>query len=198
VEVVPTERQAGERALLALQVTSRSPMGAVALESGGLLIDHGWLRLLGAGSARMTGSLLTWNGLAGPGPEPPLAGALLVAHDALGGFFALNGDPASGRAGKLSYFPPDALRWEDLDLGYSDFLAWSTTDRLGQFYASLRWPGWERDTAALSPDQGFSVYPFLWAEGPPIEERSRRAVPMTELWGLHHDLARQMHAGGNA
>jgi Protein of unknown function DUF2625 len=31
--------------LVDLQVTTRSPMGAIAYETGGVLIDHGWLRL---------------------------------------------------------------------------------------------------------------------------------------------------------
>jgi hypothetical protein len=35
VEVLEVERAAGERALVALQVTSRSPMGAIALETVG-------------------------------------------------------------------------------------------------------------------------------------------------------------------
>ena len=30
-----------------LQVTARSMMGALALSSGGMLVDHGWVRLLG-------------------------------------------------------------------------------------------------------------------------------------------------------
>src|SRR5947208_16506614 len=48
VEELRVERADGERALVALQVTSRSPMGAIALETGGLLVDHGWIRVLGA------------------------------------------------------------------------------------------------------------------------------------------------------
>ena len=43
VEELKVERSAGERALLALQVTSRSPMGAIALETGGLAPRSGTL-----------------------------------------------------------------------------------------------------------------------------------------------------------
>src|SRR3954466_5413961 len=35
--------------LEAAQVSLRSPMGAIVYHTGGLLIDHGWLRILGGG-----------------------------------------------------------------------------------------------------------------------------------------------------
>src|SRR5438105_2276535 len=61
VEVLPpSEPQRGE-ALVQLQVTTRSPMGAVVYETGGLLIDDGWLRLLGSGHERLPRSLPAWN-----------------------------------------------------------------------------------------------------------------------------------------
>jgi hypothetical protein len=47
VEVLPVERARAEDVLVALQVTTRSPMGALALETGGLLVGGGWLRILG-------------------------------------------------------------------------------------------------------------------------------------------------------
>jgi len=128
------------------------------------------------------------------GVEPPIQGALLVAHDAVGGFFAINGDTASGRAGTVFYFAPDTLEWEDLDMGHAALVHWAMTGDLDEFYVELRWPGWERDVAGLAPDRGFSVYPPLISQGPPIGERTRRAVPMTELWGWHNDLARQLGA----
>jgi hypothetical protein len=192
VEVLPVERERGEQALLALQVTSRSALGALALECGGILVDHGWLRLLGAGSARMVGSLLSWNGLEGAGVDPPIQQAMLVAHDAAGGFFAINGDASSGRAGTVVYFAPDTLEWDDLDMGHSALVHWAMTGDLDEFYAELRWPGWQDDVAGLAPDRGFSVYPPLWAQGPPIGERTRGEAPMTELWGFHNELASQL------
>ena len=39
VEILSTERERAEGALVAMQVTTRSPLGALALETGGLLID---------------------------------------------------------------------------------------------------------------------------------------------------------------
>jgi hypothetical protein len=57
----------------------------------------------------------------------------------------------------------------------------------------MRWPGWEKDVFTLNDDQGISIFPFLCTEkGLPVAERSRRAVPMIELWNLHLDLAQQL------
>jgi hypothetical protein len=63
VVVLPSERARAEDALVALQVTTRSPMGALALETGGLAVDGGWLRILGGGGPLMRGDLASWNGL---------------------------------------------------------------------------------------------------------------------------------------
>src|SRR5512133_3516948 len=63
VRVLPTDRERGEEALQLLQVATRSPLGAVALETGGLLVDHRWIRILGAGGETMRSSLASWNGL---------------------------------------------------------------------------------------------------------------------------------------
>src|SRR5262249_12270888 len=49
VEVLPADAAAGDAALYATQVTTRSPMGAIAHEAAGIFIDNGWLRVLGAG-----------------------------------------------------------------------------------------------------------------------------------------------------
>jgi hypothetical protein len=192
VEVLPADRARAKRALLALQVTSRSILGALALGCAGVLVDHGWLRLLGCGSDRMTGSLLSWNGLDGPAPESALQGALLVAHDAVGGFFAINGDAAPDRRGMVSYFAPDSLTWENLGVGHADFVNWALTGDLDNFYETVRWAGWEDEVRKLSPDRGFSIDPCLWAKGPPLEERSRRDVPMEELWGLNNEMASRL------
>ena len=49
----------------------------------------------------------------------------------------------------------------------------------------MRWPGWQDEVASLDTSRGISIYSFLFAEGEPIEQRSRRAVPIEELWILH-------------
>ena len=57
VEVLPVDRANRDSALLAIQVTTRSPMGAIVYETGGLLIDHGWVRILVSGHSGLRRSL---------------------------------------------------------------------------------------------------------------------------------------------
>ena len=176
VEVLGADRMRGEEVLLGLQVTTRSPMGAIALETGGILIDHGWLRFLGSGHERMQGNLLSWNSDGDIPENPRIKGTLIVAHDAVGGFFALNGGAFPGKPGTAFYFAPDTLQWETTNKSYSDLLVWALSGNLALFYENMRWPGWENDIALLSGDQGISIYPFLSVkEGGPVAQRSRRS-----------------------
>lgn len=64
--------------LIGLQVTTRSPMGAIAYETGGILVDHGWLRFLGSGHPRLQRDIVGWN-------ANRSVGYLLVADDVIGG-----------------------------------------------------------------------------------------------------------------
>jgi hypothetical protein len=191
VEILPTSRARGEAVLLALQVTTRSPMGALALETGGLVIDH-WLRVLGGGGPRMDGDLARWNGLGDRPILPPHRGMLFVGHDVIGGFFAVDGGALGESEGEVCYFAPDSLDWEGLDHGYSEWLDAMLGETINDLNAENRWTGWEREAAATYPDMGLSIYPPLWtAESRPIEKTSRKAVPMEELWRLQQDYQRQ-------
>lgn len=190
-QIVPCVRRDGEAALVAAQVTTRSPMGAIAYHSAGLLVDHGWLRLLGAGGHRIGGGLVDWNASLGGQPlDPPLSDALVVAYDALGGFFAINGGHWEAPPGSIHYLAPDTWTWENLNLGYSAMLAWALSDQLERFYEGMRWPGWEREIEMLGPDESMTVYPFLGFQETPVGDRRRRPAPARELWTLVHKLAR--------
>jgi hypothetical protein len=67
VELLPVEAPVGEATLLALQISGRASIGAIALRSAGIVVDRGWLRTLGAGGGRIGGGLREWNGLDGLG-----------------------------------------------------------------------------------------------------------------------------------
>jgi hypothetical protein len=193
IEILEANRARAEKVLLSLQVTTHSPLGAVAFETGGILIDRGWLRFLGSGHERMRGNLLSWNTAGTIRESYLLKNALVVAHDAVGGFFALNGGAFPGKPGIAFYFAPDTLTWQNTNLSYSQLLNWAMVGNLEIFYKNIRWPGWEQELSALSGDQGISIYPFLWANREiPVEQRSRRVVPLDELWRLQADLAQQL------
>ncbi len=142
VDVLPTSQANAEAALLQTQVTTRSPMGAIVYETGGILIDDGWIRILGSGTARLPRSLMAWNkgkSFRQDGEQPSF---LLIADDVLGGFFALNAGGISEKdLGKVFYLSPDNLQWESTQLGYSDFLQFCFSADLEGFYEGLRWKG---------------------------------------------------------
>jgi hypothetical protein len=189
VEVLPVDPRVGETALHATQVTTRSPMGAIVYQTAGLLLQSGWLRVLGAGGhPRFKRSLPDWN-------EGRSNGSYLIADDLVGGSFALNGGALGEDRGNVYYYAPDSLRWEPCSFGYSDFLVWAMSPKLNQFYDSLRWPGWQSEVSQLTADQSISFYPFLFTQGPPLKDRSRRAVPVAEQYWLQFDIQRQLDQG---
>ncbi len=202
VQVLPADRDEGRRCLLQMQVTARSVLGALVLNTGGLLLDDGWVRVFGGGSAADGNlpSLGQVNGLPmafDPAWRP--ASGLVVAHDAVGGVFALNGhDPAAegrpGAPGQMTYFAPDTLAWVALEVGHSVWVSWLLSGRLETFYQGLRWPGWREEALALAPSQGIAVHPFLWSKEAraDLAATSRQAVPMREVLGVAADFARQL------
>jgi hypothetical protein len=99
VELLPPS-PARDDALLQTQVTTRSPLGTIVYETGGILIDLGWLRVLGSGHDRLTRTLPGWN-------EGRCDGFYLVAGDAVGGFFAINGGALGPAFKDIYYFAPD-------------------------------------------------------------------------------------------
>jgi len=186
VEVLPAERATGDAALYATQVTTRSPMGAIVSHTAGLFLDSGWLRILGAGgNSRFRRSLPEWN-------EGRSNGYYLVADDAVGGFFAINGGALGGDKRNVYYYAPDALCWEPCNFGYSQFVVWAMTLNLREFYESLRWEGWQSEVRQLTGDQAISFYPFLFTKGPPLKDRSRRPVPVAEQYALQLEIQRQL------
>jgi uncharacterized protein DUF2625 len=187
VEVLPPAGPDRSEALLATQVTTRSPMGAVVYETGGLLIDHGWIRVLGSGHPRLPRSLPRWNEGRTVRENGEQLGFFLIADDVLGGFFTLNGGRFDGEMGRVWYPAPDTLEWEPMELTYSEFLIWCFSGDLARFYEGRRWPGWEEEIGRLSGDLGIGIYPPLWAEGPLVGERHRGTVPVAEMYRLHVD-----------
>lgn len=187
VQILPKTPLRADSALLAAQVTTRSPMGAIIYETGGLLVDNGWLRILGSGSPGMNRDLMGWN-------EGKQRGFLLVADDVLGGFYAINaGAFGSESMGNIFYFAPDNLRWEATNKTYSEFLLFCFSGDLANYYKNLRWKGWEQEVSALTGNQGLTCYPFLFTkEGKNLAKDKRSAVPIAELWIFGQNIQLQL------
>lgn len=179
-------------ALHRLQVTAGSVLGALALNTGGIIADHGWFRLLGGGSEHLP-DLASANGLGGPaeGATPP--SFLVVGYDALGGRFAIDGGGLGVDLGEVCYFGPDSLTWGGLGGGHADFVTGVLSGSLTNAFASLRWPGWQEEVSVLLPDQGLALYPPPFTQqGANIGAVSRFAVPLSELLYFYDHAAAQM------
>ncbi len=192
VVVLPVDRKDGEECLYRLQVTTRSALGALALNCGGIVVGHGWLRLLGGGYSSLP-DLASANGLGAPtdsGVPPPY---LEVARDVLGGRFAINGGALPGVVGGVCYLAPDTLGWEPLGTGHGDFVAWAFGAGVERFYDEFRWTGWESEVEPMALDQGLSIYPPLFSqEARDLASTSRRPVPWSELVGFYDQARRDL------
>lgn len=241
---LPTPKR-GEESLLALQVTTRSAMGAITYNCSKLKLYGGWLTIIGAGcgGGSASYSIGEWSAFCAMQLGIP-PGLVLVAYDCVGGFFFLNGGalPAHIPVGQICYLPPDCAPSSDdqeiymaFGMGYGDFLhTWALQPaRVADFYSEFYFDGWEtameelqtknkkKATVALSKekdeeqhenteaakasasatpkaeenvvdplvtkhfeDLAFGFYPFLFASDMPIKDRSRKAIPLEELFRL--------------
>ena len=174
VRALPADEEGGARVLATLGITERSVLGALAVHTGGLLIDHGWMRVLGGPG------LLDWH--------DRYAEGLIVGHDVVAGFYAVD-----RREGDVRYLAPDTLEWEGMEMGHAQWVHWTLTGDLGSFYENLRWPGWEAEAEPLAIDVGLTLYPPPFTrEGRPIADVTRGPAPAIELWGVQQEYIRQL------
>jgi hypothetical protein len=193
VEILLVDTLKANDALYKTQVTTRSPMGAIIYSTGGLLIDNGWIRILGSGSGKLKRSLPDWNkgkSFKDFGDKPPF---LLIADDAAGGFFAINGGLLGNDPGKVYYLAPDNLEWEAMDMTYTEFLNFCFNGVIASFYEDLRWTNWKSEVAALNGDTVYSFYPYLWSkEGKDINKATRKPVSVEEQYNFNIESRKKL------
>lgn len=171
VHMLPGDDLEGERALWELGLSETSVLGAIALHTSAILVDHGWVRVHG-------GRLLARS------PLDPRQG-LLIAHDAVGGQFALDAGGMTGIAGEVVYRPPSGMEWQSMDRTLEDWLRWLLREDLGPFYADVRWPGWECDLLDLPVGDAIRLCPAPWtAEAWSAAGARRERVSVRELLSL--------------
>ncbi|RYF99474.1 MAG: DUF2625 domain-containing protein [Chitinophagaceae bacterium] len=193
VEVLPADSLRALDALYKTQVTTRSPLGAVIYKTGGILIDSGWIRILGSGSEKLTRSLPEWNkgkSFREYGETPTI---LYIADDAIGGLFVLNGGGLGEDVGKVYYLSPDRLEFEPLNRTYTEFLQFCFKNDLDEFYEGNRWRTWRSDMSKLPADKAFSFYPPLWSrEYRTSKNISRKIVSIDDIYKLNLETRRQI------
>ncbi len=182
-KILPANPAKSKIAIYETQVTTRSPMGAIIYLTGGILIEDGWIRILGSGNPLLDRSLPEWNKgktFTEYGQQPKF---LLVADDAVGGFFAINGGALGNEIGNIYYLAPDDLKWEALNITYSDFINFCFVGDMKLFYGDLGWPQCRQDIIKLTGNDSFFFYPYRWSkEGKDISKDKRSIVPVSEVY----------------
>lgn len=194
VQVLPVDTLEAKAALYQLQMNTYSTLGSVVFNTGGILVDSGWVRILGSGNERLTRTVPGWNKnktLENFGDEP---GFLLVADDAVGGFFAINYGTLGKDIKNMYYLAPNSLNWEPLGAGYGEFLLFCFNSDLSKFYKNLRWATWNDFISKLDGNKVYSFRPYLWAKDrKPIDECSRKLVDVEAMYKFniakHKELA---------
>jgi len=193
IEILEKDTLRAKNSLIQTQVTTRSPMGAIIYETGGIFVDNGWLRILGSGNPKLNRSLPDWNKgktFENFGDQPMI---YLIADDIVGGFFGINGGVLGEDVGKIYYFAPDTLKWEPMNMGYSEFIWWTFVGNLSDFYSNVRWKGWENDIKSLDGNKGISFFPYLWTKHDDVNQLSRKAIPIEEMWQLNQNFVKQLN-----
>ena len=189
-EIITADVEARRNALVDLQVTIASPLGAIAWSCGAILIDHRWVRVLGAGVGQLPPAHVQHFANSGTGN---VFEGVAAAYDALGGVFAIHGAGLDVQPGEICYWAPETLEWSPLGFGHSSLVEFMLSDQLPSFYESVRWEGWESECDALEPDQGIFSYPMPFTkEGRAPHPISRSAAPILEVVDVGFDFAKQL------
>lgn len=159
-----------------VSVLPDAALSEVVARSGGLLIDGGWLRVLGSGSADLIDIAAANQGALGVEPY-----GVLVGYDVLGGQFSLAAESTRMKP-TIHYYQPDEVRWLDLMIGYAEWLMLMLDGSTTEFYADLRWPGWREDTRDCPLDKGYALDPPPWSSrGRDVSTVVRHLEPIAEL-----------------
>lgn len=140
---------------------------------GGIIIDN-WIRLYGCGQLNVIEKNKKYN------KENTVD--IILGEDIIGGLFAL-------KDGFVYYFSSDALKWENLNIYYANYIDWliNSNEDVNKFYGLYRWDTWKDDVSSISLDDGISFYPPLFTKYN-INERSKKVIPMDEIIGINMEI----------
>ena len=157
-------------------MNDRSVLGALAVNTGGLTIDHGWLRC-SAGPACWNGATSWTTGSSSATTSSPAS------------------TPSTRTRARCATSRPDTLEWIGTEMGHSEWVHWTLAGDLAAFYEHLRWPGWEEESATLSPTRASrSIRRRSRARAARSPTPSRKPAPMTELWDRQQAFIKEFGA----
>jgi len=193
VEILPVDSAQAKDALYKAQVSTYATLGSVIYNTGGIMVDHGWIRILGSGSERLNRTVADWNKgktLKEYGDNIPY---LLIADDAVGGFFAINYGGLGPDIKNVYYLEPNTLTWQPLGAGYGEFLVFCFDSNLNSFYEGLRWKSWDQFIAKLDGNKVYNFYPYLWTkEGKDINKITKKLIPIDEQYSFNVEKQQEM------
>lgn len=176
-------REPSERARLAtlqaIGVSTRSTLGAIIYETGGISFRDGLIRHLGAAPTTSQRNIQTF------ARSADLSGALVIGDDPYGGLYLLNGGALPGVSGNVVHVPSDTMIADDLGIGHTDFIEWCLTGEVNELYAPLEAVKRSHPPSNFDFTESLSIYPFLWTvEGRDPAQASTRVVPAWEVGSL--------------
>ena len=181
--LLPPDETIRSDTLLALQMTTRSMLGTLAYETGGVSAADGLIRLFGSGARRSLRGVAAAIGC--PLDNDP--DVIVIGDDAFGGLSALDGGRFGGGArGAVFHLAADDIIWVPLDCGFADFVAWCLTGDLDSTYRSLR--RFEPARSRPGFEATWSFYPFLWTVEADGTSLSARAIDADESLRLRLDV----------
>ena len=185
------ELENGIKSLNALQITSKSALGSIVLNTSGIVIDN-WIRILGHDS-NINRGILSYNLIGENGIATKVDKMLIVADDVVGGLFALNFGKFPEGIGEVWYFAPDTLEWELLGMQYSEFIAWVAQGNINEFYSNMRWSTWKEDCKNVKFNEAILIYPFLWSNEIELEKADKKIVSAEELIKLNQEYYKKLN-----
>jgi hypothetical protein len=187
VEILARDSARASRALYQCQLSTNTLLGSVIYNCGGILIDEGWIRILGSGSARLGRTVPEWNKEKLGVMRNEEAFYLLVADDVLGGLFAIKSAAIEEleTVGQVFYYGPNSLTWQPTGLSYSSFISYCFSGNLKDFYDGFRWKGWEEDVRAMDCSHVISCYPMLWTREGLQLKANRKLLAIQAQWNFY-------------
>jgi len=183
VEILPKDHLKAETALVESQLSTNTFLGSVIYESGGILVDNGWIRIIGSGSSKLNRNVPGWNkGKTSTTNKVPYT-FMLVADDVLGGLYAVKSEGSkSPDSCTVYYYGPNSLKWKPTGFMYRTFISYCFSGNLKRFYDDFRWSGWEQEVAQMDGNQVISCFPLLWTRNALEQKSNRKVVAVQKQW----------------
>ena len=187
VQILPKDSARASYALMQSQLSTSTLLGSVINNSGGILVDDGWIRILGSGCGKLPRSVPEWNTGKINAMRNEDAFYLLVADDVMGGLFAIKAASKEEleTTGQVFYYGPNGLTWQPTGLSYASFFDFCFSGNTKDFYADFRWKGWQEDVKGIDCNSVISCYPMLWTREGLQLKANRKLLAIQSQWNLY-------------